>query len=71
FAAAEDILFDWLEAEPEIAQSGDPNPVEVGLAFYGRLQQKPDEELAAGNLIREEIEESLNELLTEQQEEET
>ncbi|MCP4356952.1 MAG: hypothetical protein GY796_02910, partial [Chloroflexi bacterium] len=47
FAAAEDILFDWLEAEPEIAQSGDPNPVEVGLAFYGRLQQKPDEELAA------------------------
>jgi len=70
FAAAEDVLFDWLEAEPEIAQPGDPNPVEVGLAFYGRLQQKPDEELVTGNLSREEIAESLTELLTEQEEEE-
>jgi hypothetical protein len=48
-AAAEDILFDWVER-------GDPNAVEVGRAFYGRLAATSDQALVEGGLERGEIE---------------
>ncbi len=48
-AAAEDILFDWVER-------GDPRAIEVGRAFYGRLAAMTDQTLAEGGLERGEIE---------------
>lgn len=62
FAAAEDVLFDWLESETAVTDLNAVNPVEVGVAFYNRLLQKEDAELAAGNLPREEVEAGLAEL---------
>ncbi len=56
YASAEDILYDWLELEPEFIRPDDPNPIEMGLAFYGRLQTLSDAELEAGGLSREEVE---------------
>jgi hypothetical protein len=48
-AAAEDILFDWLDR-------GDAGAVSVGREFYSRLAQLKDEELISGGLSRAEIE---------------
>ena len=48
YAKAEDVLYDWLERE-------ESNAIEQGLAFYTRLLDKPDEELAHGNLPRAEV----------------
>lgn len=62
YAAAEDILYDWLELEPEFIRPDDPNPLEIGLAFYGRLQALTDAQLEAGNLSREEVETAVAEL---------
>lgn len=57
FAKAEDALFDLLEA-----QADDLERVEMGLAFYGRLQSRSDDVLAAGDLPRPEVESGLAEL---------
>jgi Family of unknown function (DUF6483) len=56
YSKAEDLLFETLEA------SGDGAWVERGRKFYERLAAKSDAELAAGNLPREELEESRAEL---------
>ncbi|MCA9927291.1 MAG: hypothetical protein KC419_02390 [Anaerolineales bacterium] len=63
YAKAEDVLFDWMEAETALADLNDVNPVEMGVAFYERLLQKTDEALVAGNLPRAEVEAGLEELL--------
>jgi hypothetical protein len=55
FADAENVLFELLRVSPTAAG-------EVGLAFFRRLQALPDEDLAAGSLPREEVEEGLAEL---------
>ncbi len=60
FAEAEDILYEWLDAE---TADDTLHPVAVGEAFYRRLLQKTDVELEAGNLPREEVEAALQELL--------
>jgi hypothetical protein len=52
YSKAEDVLFDGLE------DSADPGWVQEGRRFYERLSGKRDEDLAAGNLPREELEES-------------
>lgn len=49
FAAAEDVLFDMLE------EDASEEVVEIGRGFYARLLERSDEELAAGNLPREEV----------------
>jgi len=54
YAQAEDALFAWRE-------TGDPHAVEQGLALYGRLLAKPEDELIKGNLPRSEVEEGLRE----------
>ena len=63
FAKAEDLLYEWLDADPEFFASDDPNPVASGIAFYERLLAKSDVELAQGNLPREEVESALKELM--------
>jgi hypothetical protein len=60
FSAAEDVLYDWLDAEP-----GSSPVIEAGIAFYENLLLKPDEELEAGNLPRDEVETGLADLLQE------
>jgi hypothetical protein len=57
YAKAEDVLFDMIEAEQP-----DHDMVEQGIAFYTRLRVKSDDELQAGNLSREEVEEGLEQL---------
>lgn len=57
FAKAEDALFAMLETAP-----GNPALLELGLAFYQRLESQPDASLAAGNLPRPELEAGLAEL---------
>jgi hypothetical protein len=52
FSKAEDVLFEGLET------SADSGWLQEGRSFYERLSAKSDEELAAGNLPREELEES-------------
>ncbi len=47
FAKAEDALYAILDTLPEFANEG--------IRFYERLLRKPDEELAAGNLSRDEV----------------
>jgi Family of unknown function (DUF6483) len=56
YSKAEDLLFETLEASADAAW------VELGRQFYERLAAKSDAELAAGNLPREELEESRAEL---------
>lgn len=56
YSKAEDVLFEALEASPAAAW------VEAGRQFYERLAAKSDAELTAGNLPREELEESRAEL---------
>ena len=63
YAKTEDILYEWLDAEPDSIETDAPNPVEIGVAFYERLLQKSDVELAQGNLPRDEVEAALKELL--------
>lgn len=60
FSAAEDVLFDWLENDEGSAVN--LNPIERGINFYTHLLTLSDEELAAGNLTREEVESGLAEL---------
>jgi hypothetical protein len=56
YAAAEDLLFEMIDRDAE-------GGVERGIAFYRSLLEKPDDELLRGRLPREEVEESLAELL--------
>ena len=56
YSKAEDVLFDALENAADAAW------VAEGLKFYERLAMKSDGDLAAGNLPREELEESRAEL---------
>jgi hypothetical protein len=56
FATAEDILFDMLEDD-----AGE-EAYEIGRAFYERLLARTDEELATGNLPREEVLDGLDRL---------
>jgi tetratricopeptide (TPR) repeat protein len=58
YAAAEDLLFDLIDTT-----SNDPAIIEMGLAFYDRLWQISDYRLLQGGLSREEVEESMGELL--------
>lgn len=55
YSRAEDLLFD-------LVNSDEPGIIDYGIAFYGRLLSKSDEELKDGNLPRREVEESLREL---------
>jgi|GEM_PF-637401 len=57
YADAENLLFDLIDEE------GTPASVGEGLRFYERLAAKSDEDLANGNLPREEVEESRASLL--------
>jgi len=57
YAQAEDILFEQLETDPPAQEM-----IEQGRAFYGRLLQKSDFDLQAGNLSREEVHEGLIQL---------
>ena len=56
YSKAEDVLFETLEATADRAW------IETGQQFYERLAAKSDAELTAGNLPREELEESRAEL---------
>lgn len=58
YGEAEDILFEWIEAEP-----GSSEAIETGAALYQRLLQTDDGTLAAGGLPRAEVEAGLAELL--------
>ena len=60
YAQAEDMIFTWREVAPTST-----SPIETGIAFYRRLQQKSDLELLAGNLPRDEVAAGLAELLEE------
>jgi hypothetical protein len=55
WSAAEDILFDW-------AERGDPAAKIAGRAFYNRLGQLSEEELAAGGLAPDEVADGLQDL---------
>jgi len=60
YGKAEDTLFDLLETNADAQQIG---PLyERGQAFYTRLRAKSDEDLLAGNLSREEVEEGIVQL---------
>ena len=56
YSKAEDVLFEALEASTDAAW------VEAGRRFYERIAAKSDSQLTAGNLPREELEESRAEL---------
>jgi hypothetical protein len=56
YSKAEDILFEALESP------GDDEWLGMGREFYDRLTEKSDRELEAGNLPREELEESRSDL---------
>lgn len=56
YASAENGLFDWLD-------SGEHGAAEEGVRFYERLMRKDDEQLAAGGLPRNEVEEGQKEFL--------
>ncbi len=60
YEAAEDVVYDWIDSEP-----GSSEPIEAGIAFYQQLCFKSDEELEAGGLSRDEVEDGLEELLEE------
>jgi len=62
FAAAEDALYDWLEADPALALPDHPNPLAEGRQFYARLQRLSDAALKAGGLPRDEVEAGMVEL---------
>jgi hypothetical protein len=54
FDAAENKLFEIVEQDPQF--------VEEGMKFYGRLRTKSEEELVRGNLPRDEVEASIKDL---------
>lgn len=54
-AAAEDVLFEWVERK-------DPAVAMAGRAFYGRLAVLAEEQLIAGGLSREEVEQGRRDL---------
>jgi Family of unknown function (DUF6483) len=56
YSKAEDKLFEFME-------TGDEDIYIKAVSFYERLREKPDDELIKGNLSREEVEESLAEIL--------
>lgn len=58
YAQAEDVLFQWRDADPHNGEV-----VDTGLRFYQALQRKSDRELAAGDLPREEVEAGLADFL--------
>ena len=60
YEAAEDVVYDWIDSEP-----GSSEPIEAGIALYQQLLFKSYEELEAGGLSREEVEDGLEELLQE------
>jgi hypothetical protein len=55
FSKAEDRLF-------ELVEHGFEKALQIGVAFYGRLQAKTDQELERGNLPRNEVVEGVREL---------
>ena len=55
YGAAEDLLWEALDAD-------EPGTVRTALWFYRRLNELPDEALAAGDFPREEIEDGLRAL---------
>ncbi len=67
YAAAEDVLYNWLEYRETAALTGNnsdlSDPIAAGAAFYQRLLQKEDDALLSGNLPRAEIETGLAELI--------
>lgn len=65
FAAAENVLFDWVEADTAVSTDHVPNPIETGVAFYERLLAKSDQQIVAGGLTRAEVQDSLAELTLE------
>jgi len=60
YGKAEDTLFDLLETNSDAQQISLLR--EHGQAFYARLLTKSDEDLLAGNLSREEVEEGITQL---------
>jgi len=56
FDRAEDVLYEWLDTK-------DPDAPEGGLAFYGRLSTKSDDDLTSGGLSRDEVEQGRGEWL--------
>jgi hypothetical protein len=57
YAKAEDTLFELLDADP-----GNRTVLDFGTAFYHRLLQQSDADLARANLPRAEVEEGLKNL---------
>ena len=66
FGKAEDVLYDWMEAESALVDLNAYNPVEFGVEFYGRLQQLDNTTLENGNLPRDEVNAGLEELLADE-----
>jgi tetratricopeptide (TPR) repeat protein len=58
YADAEDALFELIDERPD-----DPAPVDEAIAFCQRLRPLEPEELAAGGLTRQEVDDTLAELL--------
>jgi tetratricopeptide (TPR) repeat protein len=61
YADAEDALFELIDERPD-----DPGPVEEAIAFCQRLRPLEPEQLAAGGLTLEEVNDTLAELLRRQ-----
>ncbi|WP_294351007.1 DUF6483 family protein [uncultured Clostridium sp.] len=57
FDKAENILFDMIKGSNK-----DKEIIDLGISFYERLKEKPEEELEDGNLPLEEVEDSLQDL---------
>jgi tetratricopeptide (TPR) repeat protein len=58
YADAEDALFELIDERPD-----DPGPVDEAIAFCQRLRPLEPEELEAGGLTRQEVDDTLAELL--------
>jgi tetratricopeptide (TPR) repeat protein len=61
YADAEDALFELIDEDPD-----DPEPVEAAIAFCQRLRPLEAEQLAAGGLTSEEVNDTLAELVRRQ-----
>ncbi len=62
FSKAEDVLFEMRDAAADPVTLAEV--VDMGSAFYRRLQQQSDAALSAGNLSRDEVQAGLRELKT-------
>lgn len=62
YAAAEDVLYEWLESETAVYDLDIANPLTEGVAFYERLMLLDDDRLTDGDLPRAEVEAGLVEL---------